>query len=104
MAQKQGLQNRQKLAAVFASFTILTVGTLSLLESMSLDYYSVLNTLGKVIPASIIIGGLGYVMGLILDQPKRRKRTSYSSFYVNDIMKKGSQATETPSEEKEASE
>jgi len=104
MAQKKGLQNRQKLAAVFASFTILMVGALSLLESMSLDYYSVLNTLEKVIPASLIMGGLGYVMGMILDQPKRRSRTNYSNFYINELMKKDSQEETKPTEEKETSE
>jgi hypothetical protein len=88
------ISNRKKLAAIFASFTILIMGAASLLESMSLDYYSVLNTLQKVIPASIIIGWLGWVMGMILDRPKKRKKSkiSYNNLFLdknekNDINK-----------------
>lgn len=87
MVKKKGLQYKKKLAAVFASFAILIMGTASLLQSMSLDYYSVLNTLTKVIPACAVIGFLGWVMGVILDQPRKRHRISYSSAFVSDIMK-----------------
>lgn len=83
----KSLQKRKKLAAVFASFSILIMGTLSLTGSMSLDYYSVLGTLEKVIPASLIIGGLGWVMGMILDRPSQRKRIGYNNLFLNDVMK-----------------
>lgn len=84
---KKGISQRKRLAAIFASFSILIMGTVSLLESMSLDYYSVLNTLQKVIPASIVLGGLGWVIGMILDKPKKRKRrTMYSNLYLKEVM------------------
>lgn len=86
MGNKVILQ-RKRLAAIFASFAILIMGTVSLLESMSLDYYSVLNTLEKVIPASIVLGGLGWVIGMILDKPKKRKRrTMYNNLYLKEVM------------------
>lgn len=84
------VQQRKRLAALFASFSILIMGTVSLLESMSFDYYSVLNTLQKVIPASIIIGALGWVMGMILDRPKRRGRLNLKSSFLNHVMPKES--------------
>lgn len=84
---KKGIQNRQKLAAVFVSFAILIMGTASLLQSMSLDYYSVLNTLTKILPASIVMGGLGWVMGMVLDKPRRRTSIGYNNIFVNDIIK-----------------
>ena len=85
---KKTTQQRIRLAAIFASFSILVMGALSLLENMSLDYYSVLGTLKKVIPASIIIGGLGWVMGMILDRPKKRhSSTSYNNLFLNEIKK-----------------
>ncbi len=88
MAQiKKGIPYRKKLAAVFISLTILAVGTMSLTESMAIDYYSVINTLMKIIPASLVMGGLGWVMGMILDQPKRRSRRGYGNSFVNNIMK-----------------
>jgi len=85
MSNKIILQ-RKRLSAIFASFAILIMGTVSLFESMSLDYYSVWNTLGKVIPASIIIGGLGWMMGMILDRPKKRK-SNYNNLFLGDLMK-----------------
>lgn len=78
---------RKRLAAIFASFAILIMGTSSLLESMSLDYYTVLGTLEKVLPASIILGGLGWVMGMVLDKPKKRNVISYNSLFLNDLKK-----------------
>lgn len=85
---KKHISQRQKLAAVFASFSILVIGCISLCENMSLDYYSVLGTLQKVIPASIALGGLGWVMGTILDRPRRRQRvSSYNSVFLNDVIK-----------------
>jgi len=94
---KHRLPQRKRLAAIFASFTILIMGTMSLLESMSLDYYSVLSTLQKIIPASIIIGGLGWIMGMILDKPKRRNRLSYNSLFTKNLAEsaKGSEGSDT---------
>lgn len=88
------LQERKRLAAVFASFALLACGTASLLQSMSLDYYSVLNTLHKAVPASIIIGVLGWVMGMILDQPRRRSRINYGGMMGQKLVK--SEAHELP--------
>lgn len=82
------IPERKRLAAIFASFSILIMGTVSLLESMSFDYYSVLSTLQKVIPASIIIGGLGWVMGMILDRPKQRKKGGYKNLFLNQVIPK----------------
>lgn len=76
---KQSIPERKRLAAIFASFTILIVGTISLIENMTIDYYSVLGTLQKVIPSSIIMGGLGWVMGMILDKPAPQKAKKYNN-------------------------
>ena len=69
---KKVISQRKRLAAIFASFTILIMGSASLLESMSLDYYTVISTLQKVLPASLALGGLGWIMGMILDKPRKR--------------------------------
>lgn len=84
---KQGISQRKKLAAIFASFTVLIVGTASLLESMSLDYYSVIGTLGKILPASLALGGIGWFMGIILDKPRKRSKISYNNLLLNEMMK-----------------
>ncbi len=81
---KKSVSQKKRLAAVFASFSILIMGAASLFQSMTLDYYSVLGTLEKIIPASIILGGLGWVMGVILDKPKRKiGRSFYNNITEN---------------------
>ena len=85
---KKGIPQRKRLAAIFVSFSILVIGTLSLFESMSLDYYSVLGTLEKIIPASIILGGIGWIMGTILDKPRRRQKRGYTNLFANKMERK----------------
>jgi len=84
---KKVISQRKRLAAIFASFAILVMGTTSLLESMSLDYYSVLNTLSKIIPASLALGGLGWFMGMVLDKPRKHNRSGYNNLLMNELMK-----------------
>lgn len=84
---KKGIPQRKRLAAVFASFAILIMGTASLLQSMSLDYYSVLNTLNKIIPAGFVMGILGWVMGTILDQPRKSRRGNYRALIAQELAK-----------------
>lgn len=80
---KKSISQRKRLTAVFVSFTVLIIGTLSLVESQTLDYYSVLGTLEKLIPASIVFGGLGWIMGMILDKPKKVQRIDYNTLFQN---------------------
>lgn len=85
---KSVIPERKRLAAIFASFSILVMGALSLMQSMSLDYYSVVNTLEKIVPASLIMGALGWVMGMILDRPRVRRSSGYNSVFMKDVMRK----------------
>ena len=101
MAKKKNIPYRHQLSAIFASFAILFVGGLSLLENMSLDYYAVLGTLQKVIPASLVLGAIGWVMGAVLDQPRRRPKGGYTNFFVNELMKKESASSEDGVSEEE---
>ena len=82
---KKGITQRVRLAAIFASLAILGVGTLSLIQNMSIDYYSVTGTLRKVIPDAIILGALGWVMGMILDKPKKRTVPNYHNLINNAL-------------------
>lgn len=91
---KKGISQRKRLAAIFASFAVLIMGTASLLESMSLDYYTVLATLQKILPASLALGGLGWFMGMILDKPRRRSRGSLNNMFINELMKNASAETQ----------
>lgn len=81
------LPERKRLAAIFASFAILVYGSASLLQDMAINYYTVLNSLEKVIPSAFILGVLGWVTGMILDKPQSRRRNGYSSAILNDYLK-----------------
>lgn len=87
MSENKKIPERKRLAALFASFAIVVGGALSLLETMSFDYYSVLGTIQKIVPASIIMGCLGWVMGMILDKPKKRHKMSYNNMFLKEIVK-----------------
>lgn len=82
------ISQRKKLAAVFASFAVLIVGTVSLLGSMAIDYYSVINTVGKIVPSALILGSIGWVMGMILDKPHKRQGRNYNNnLILNELLK-----------------
>jgi hypothetical protein len=86
MTKKQ-MPQRVRLCALFVSFTILIMGGVSLFENMTIDYYSVLGTLTKIIPASIAMGGLGWVMGMILDKPKKASTIKYNNMFLKNVVK-----------------
>lgn len=87
MSKSKVIPQRKKLSAVFASFAILIMGTASLTRSMSLDYYTVLCTLDKVMPAAFALGALGWVMGMVLDKPKHRAPINYNKLFLSDVVK-----------------
>lgn len=65
---------KQRLSMGFGSIALLLFGSVSLLKAGSIDYYTVMGTLVKVVPASLIIGALGWVMGSLLDKRVMRPR------------------------------
>lgn len=102
MSKSKVIPQRKKLSAVFASFAILIMGTASLTRSMSLDYYTVLCTLNKVMPAAFALGALGWVMGMILDKPKRRSPINYNKLFLSDVVKEDFPKTDAITNEPDA--
>jgi type III secretion system FlhB-like substrate exporter len=92
------LPERKRLAAVFASFAILIYGTASLMCDMAINYYTVLDTLEKIIPSTVVIGGLGWVIGMILDKPKRHNRMIYNRPMLSDYLRTSNLGASTESE------
>lgn len=80
------LTQRKRLAALFVSFTIIIIGAASLLESMTIDYYSVVNTVLKIIPAAFAMGTLGWVMGMILDKPRKKGVSTYNKMMMKELL------------------
>ena len=78
------ITERQRLAALYASLAVVVFGASGLIQAMSLDYYTVLGTLQKIIPAAFVLGLLGWVMGAVIEKPSRKKGASYDRIATND--------------------
>jgi len=61
-----------KLAAIFSCFTLLIVGTVVILNEMSLDYLTVFNAGKYGIIGAIAAGIPGYMIGKIFEKAKRK--------------------------------
>lgn len=81
---KLPIQYKKQLPAGLGCMALLLFGSASLIKAGSVDYYTVIGTLIKAVPASLIIAGLGWVMGSILDRKTRRGRLS--SFGLGNIV------------------
>ena len=88
--KKEKIVYKKRLSALFAWGALLLVGATSLLDSMSLDYYSVMGTFQKAIPACVVLGAIGWLMGTVLDMPKRGNRIGYSNSFINQMVKENS--------------
>ena len=67
-----------KLAGIFASFSLLIVGTIILVREMSIEYESVMYAAKLSVISSIFLGALGYMIGKLLD-------TSLTKGMVNKV-------------------
>lgn len=59
---------QKSLSALFASISVLCFGALSLLNNFTMDLYAVLFMFSIVLPASLSMGFMGFVIGRIFDQ------------------------------------
>ncbi len=64
---EEKISYQKSLSTLFASSSMLAFGTLSLLNNFSLDYYSILFMLSIVIPVSLSMGFIGFIIGKIFD-------------------------------------
>lgn len=116
---EEKISYQKNLSALFASSSLLAFGALSLLNNFSLDYYSILFMLSIVIPASLSMGFIGFVIGKIFDEgenfhPFQKKKKSnrptidnpykIQSMFVSDTTDDGMQSMFENSSETEESE
>ena len=86
---RRRFQYKNYLCALFSSFAILLVGTISLLESEAINYFTVIYALKKVIPATFVLGALGWLMGTVIDSPKKFSKisTKGDNLLLDELMK-----------------
>ena len=65
--QEEQIQYSKLLSSLFCSLSIIALSILSLLNNLSLDFYSMITLLKVVIPAAICFWFLGFVIGKTLD-------------------------------------
>lgn len=69
----EDLTYTKKLSGLFASFSILILLGVNLFTTMRIDVSTLIFVFIKVLPVSAIMWYLGYLIGKILDNPKKRK-------------------------------
>jgi len=69
----EDLTYTKKLSGLFASFSILILLGVNLFTTMRIDVSTLIFVFIKVLPVSAVMWYLGYLIGKILDNPKKRK-------------------------------
>lgn len=64
---EEKISYQKSISALFASTSMLAFGALSLLSNFSMDYYSIMVMLSIVIPVTVSMGFIGFVIGKIFD-------------------------------------
>ncbi len=79
---EEKISYQKNISALFASVSMLAFGALSLLNNFSMDYYSIMFMLSIVIPVTLSMGFIGFVIGKIFDEgenfhpfQKKKKKT-----------------------------
>lgn len=72
---------------LFIVITILTIGTLSIIRVGAIDFHAIMTTGEVLVPAIVIMGILGYRIGLIVDNPKNRADADYKIAVLNALKK-----------------
>ena len=77
----------ENIKSFFIVFTILIIGTVSILRVGSIDLHSILVTGSILIPAVIVMGYLGSKIGEIIDNPKNKADADYKIAVLNALKK-----------------
>lgn len=64
----------KKISGMLASFSVLVLLGTNLFMTMNIDVNTLIFVCVKVIPVSIIMGYLGYLIGKILDNPRANRK------------------------------
>ncbi len=68
------LTHSKKLSGLFASFAIIVLLGANLMQTLTINTSTMMFVFVKVIPAALIMGYLGHLIGNILDKPKKMRK------------------------------
>ena len=77
------MEFKDTLCSTFASITFVILAMISIPHYERIDLYAILNIIGRTVPATVVMGLLGRMMGAILDQPKNLTDADYRT----DVLK-----------------
>lgn len=82
----------KKLAHFLSSLTIIILGPILFLNYMSIDYNSVISACQVLIPAAILMGGFGFLIGKVLETSNNGDFLGMSGnkeaqFNIDDLLK-----------------
>lgn len=97
MAEKKQkkLNHRQFFGLLLFCMTLLVYTTCYMLQNGGITYESVMGTAEDVLPYCAIVGLLGYIIGNILDNPRKAKIQENNDIinqFIQDAAKQASQA------------
>lgn len=78
---------RRFFSLFFTCTNVLLIGIICLVKHWSIDYYSVNDALRHVFPGILILGTLGWLAGLILDNPKKKLVIDYKDLIYEELIK-----------------
>ncbi|MBQ4646612.1 MAG: hypothetical protein IJB79_04620 [Candidatus Gastranaerophilales bacterium] len=87
--QNEELKYSKFLSSLFCSSSIIVLSILSLLNNLSIDFYSMVSLLKIVLPASFCFWFIGFVIGRILDSLNKK--------IIKEQIKQETEAYEMPS-------
>ena len=68
------LTHSKKLSGLFASFAVIVLLGANLAQTLTVNASTMIFVFVKVIPAALIMGYLGHLIGNILDKPGKTKK------------------------------
>lgn len=87
---KKDLSYRKNIGLLFASLAFLVLGGFALYENGGITYISLVGSISKVIPGTIVLYCLGWLIGSMIESSKlikREKDLGYANALLEEIMK-----------------
>lgn len=84
------IKYKQNLSLLFACLTLLVIGTCSLIKNGGINYDSLVCSAPAVIPAVIVMYGLGWLIGSMIETSKtfvKEKDIGYTNALLQEIIK-----------------
>ena len=63
----------KSISTVLASLSLIIIGCVVFIKTMSFDYGTMQYVVYKAVPAAILLGGLGFMIGSVLDYARFKK-------------------------------